>query len=137
MSVLSCLQTLSSETLLSAMEHQSIERSVSNIREKLIQHFGDGIADQLRFGSTTRGTNLPRLLDEYSDVDYMIVFADNDKAPQTAGFRRNVFSAFRNTPEQPHHRARVSSHQVRSGACQRNFLVWTPNPRQGTHVAIN
>lgn len=91
MSVLSCLQTLSSETLLSAREHQSIERSVLNIREKLIQHFGDGIADQHRFGSTTRGTNLPRQLDEYSDVDYMIVFADNDKAPQTYLDRLRVF----------------------------------------------
>lgn len=91
MSVLSCLQALSSETLVSARERASIERSVANVRSKLNQHFGDSVADQYRFGSTTRGTNLPRLLDECSDVDYMIVFADNDKAPQTYLDRLRVF----------------------------------------------
>lgn len=91
MSVLSCLQTLSSETLVSARERTSIERSVANVRQKLGLHFGDGVADQFRFGSTTRGTNLPRSLDESSDVDYMVVFTDNDKTPQTYLDRLRVF----------------------------------------------
>lgn len=30
-----------------------------------------------------RGTNLPRILDDLSDVDYMVVFGDKDKTPQT------------------------------------------------------
>lgn len=91
MSVLSYLQSLSRETLASPRERASIERSISNVRQKLGWHFGDGVADQFRFGSTTRGTNLPRTLDEYSDVDYMVVFRDTDKVPQTYLDRLRVF----------------------------------------------
>jgi predicted nucleotidyltransferase len=91
MSVLSCLQALSRETQVSPQERTSIERSVANVRQKLGWHFGDGVADQYRFGSTSRGTNLPRALDECSDVDYMVVFTDNDKAPQTYLDRLRAF----------------------------------------------
>jgi hypothetical protein len=65
MSVLSCLQALSRETQVSPQERTSIERSVANVRQKLGWHFGDGVADQYRFGSTSRGTNLPRALGEW------------------------------------------------------------------------
>lgn len=83
MSVLSYLQRCASETLLDDQERQKIDRSIFNLKERLSAHFGEAIADQFRFGSTTRGTNLPRALDESSDVDYMVVFSDSDKSPQT------------------------------------------------------
>lgn len=36
-----------------------------------------------KFGSQTRDTNLPRAMDEHSDVDYMIVFKDGGYTPRT------------------------------------------------------
>lgn len=34
------------------------------------------------FGASTRGTALPRPMDDRSDIDYMIVFGDNEPEPQ-------------------------------------------------------
>src|SRR5260370_9100413 len=41
------------------------------------------IAQHFRFGSSTRGTILPRSMDEQSDIDYMVVFSDGSATPQT------------------------------------------------------
>lgn len=49
----------------------------------LKQHF--------RFGSSTRGTILPRSMDEQSDIDYMIVFNENNATPQTYLNRLKTF----------------------------------------------
>lgn len=92
MSALSQLQNRARETLLSAQERGAIDRSIANLQQKLGGHFGDDISQHFRFGSTTRGTNLPRAFDEHSDVDYMVVFGDYDKAPQTYLDRLRVFA---------------------------------------------
>lgn len=83
MSILSYLQQRASEAVLSEQEKLSIDRSIGNLQQKLEAHFGQDLSQHFRFGSTTRGTNLPRSLDEFADVDYMIVFTDSDKSPQT------------------------------------------------------
>jgi hypothetical protein len=92
MSVLNYLQRCASETLVDEREREKIDRSILNLKERLDAHFGEVVADQFRFGSTTRGTNLPRAFDESSDVDYMIVFRDTDKSPQTYLDRLRTFA---------------------------------------------
>jgi len=55
-------------------------------------HFDTGVIKQhFRFGSSTRGTILPRSMDEHSDIDYMIVFSDNTATPQTYLNRLKAF----------------------------------------------
>ncbi len=83
MSVLSYLQDRASEAVLSEQERLSIDRSIGNLQQKLKAYFDQDLSEHFRFGSTTRGTNLPRSLDEFADVDYMVVFSDSDKSPQT------------------------------------------------------
>lgn len=91
MSVLGCLQDSAAEALVRESERVSIDRSISYLQQCLDRHFGRNVTRHFRFGSSTRGTNLPRALDEFSDIDYMIVFADQDKAPQTYLDRLRVF----------------------------------------------
>jgi hypothetical protein len=58
----------------------------------MAQHFAPGMIKQhFRFGSSTRGTILPRAMDEQSDVDYMIVFNDSNATPQTYLSRLRTF----------------------------------------------
>lgn len=83
MSVLSFLNALSVEAILTDAEKQSITTSINTLRNRLENDLGLLIATQFRFGSSTRGTMLPRDFDDESDIDYMVVFADSDKAPQT------------------------------------------------------
>ena len=84
MSVLSFLTDLASSAVLSATEQQSINTSVSTLQSRLGLHFEAGaIKQHFRFGSSTRGTILPRSMDEQSDIDYMIVFNDASATPQT------------------------------------------------------
>lgn len=92
MSVLAYLQRCATETLVDERERQGIDRSIRNVQDKLGAHFDSAIQDHFRFGSTTRGTNLPRLFDAGSDVDYMIVFRDSDKSPQTYLDRLRTFA---------------------------------------------
>jgi predicted nucleotidyltransferase len=82
-SVLSYLEERASEAVLSRQEKDSINRSIRNLRMRLDTHFGNQVANHFQFGSTMRGTNLPRTLDDLSDVDLMVVFSDTDKTPQT------------------------------------------------------
>lgn len=84
MSVLSFLTDLASSAVLSSTEQQSINTSVSTLQSRLGLHFEAGaIKQHFRFGSSTRGTILPRSMDEQSDIDYMIVFNDASATPQT------------------------------------------------------
>lgn len=47
-------------------------------------YFNPSIIEGFKFGSFTRKTILPRSVDEKSDVDYMVVFADGGEyTPQT------------------------------------------------------
>lgn len=83
MSVLSYLEKRASEAVLSSDENSSISTSISTLQTRLNSHFGTGLSEHFKFGSQTRGTILPRVMDEHSDVDYMIVFADGGYTPQT------------------------------------------------------
>lgn len=86
MSVNTHLTNLASNFVLSDAERSSIATSISTLSSRLNAYFGDGITSHFRFGSSTRGTILPRKADSNSDIDYMIVFdtaKDGRKKPQT------------------------------------------------------
>jgi hypothetical protein len=92
MSVLSFLNDTASNAVLSSPEQSSITTSISTLQSRLGLHFTDGeIKQQFRFGSSTRSTILPRSMDEKSDIDYMIVFADSSYTPQTYLNRLKAF----------------------------------------------
>jgi len=74
MSVNSYLSDLASELVLSTTEKESINKSVATLRSRLTAYFSDDIKEQFQFGSSMRGTILPRKADSESDIDYMVVF---------------------------------------------------------------
>jgi|JI9StandDraft_1071089.scaffolds.fasta_scaffold86953_2 hypothetical protein len=84
MSVQTHLSDLASSLILSSTENESIQTSISTLRSRLSDHFGSQVKEQLRFGSSTRFTMLPRKADEEADVDYMVIFDNTaDLKPQT------------------------------------------------------
>lgn len=83
MSVLSYLMSRASGAVLSGVEKESINTSISTLKARLGAYFDGELSDQFRFGSSTRGTILPRSMDEQSDIDYMVVFKDCQSVPQT------------------------------------------------------
>lgn len=92
MSVLSFLTTTASNAVLSGTEKIMIASSISTLQTRIRQHFPGGmIKEHFRFGSSTRDTILPRSMDERSDIDYMIVFSENDVIPQTYLNRLKAF----------------------------------------------
>lgn len=92
MSVLSFLTSTASNAVLSEDEKLSIATSISTLQSRISSHFTYGtIKRHFRFGSSTRGTILPRAMDEHSDIDYMIVFSENNATPQTYLNRLKVF----------------------------------------------
>lgn len=74
MSVNSHLVALASDLVRSEDETAKIATSIQALAAKAKSYFGREITAQLKFGSITRGTILPRKADEDSDVDYMMVF---------------------------------------------------------------
>jgi hypothetical protein len=92
MSVLSFLTDTASGTVLSATEQSSIATSITTLQSRMALHFDSGaIAQHFRFGSSTRGTILPRSMDEQSDIDYMVIFRDSSATPQTYLNRLKAF----------------------------------------------
>jgi predicted nucleotidyltransferase len=92
MSVLSFLTDTASSAVLSSTEQSSIATSISTLQSRMALHFDSGVIKQhFRFGSSTRGTILPRPMDEHSDIDYMVVFSDNNATPQTYLNRLKTF----------------------------------------------
>lgn len=83
MSVLTYMQKRASDAVLSEAENSSIRRSISTLQSRLDGHFSTNISEHFRFGSSTRGTILPRSIDDNSDIDYMVVFTDQGYTPQT------------------------------------------------------
>lgn len=83
MSVLGYLTSRAKDALMNSDEKASIKKSISTLKARLNTYFEGKLEDHFQFGSSTRGTNLPRSMDEYSDIDYMIVFEDDECAPQT------------------------------------------------------
>lgn len=92
MSVLSFLTDTASSAVLSTTEQSSITTSITTLQSRMALHFDSGvIAQHFRFGSSTRGTILPRSMDEKSDIDYMVVFSDGSATPQTYLNRLKTF----------------------------------------------
>jgi predicted nucleotidyltransferase len=92
MSVLSFFTNTASSAVLSTTEQSSITTSISTLQSRMSSHFATGVIKQhFRFGSSTRGTILPRAMDEKSDIDYMIVFSENNATPQTYLNRLKAF----------------------------------------------
>lgn len=92
MSVLSFLTNTASSAVLSSAEQSSITTSISTLQSRIGLHFASGaIKQHFRFGSSTRGTILPRSMDDHSDIDYMIVFSENNATPQTYLNRLKAF----------------------------------------------
>lgn len=85
MTVNSYLTNLASGLVLSSDEKSSISISITTLKMRLESYFGNGIKKHFQFGSSTRGTILPRKADSKSDIDYMVVFetSDGKKKPQT------------------------------------------------------
>lgn len=84
MTALTFLSETASKAVLTTDEQTSISTSISTLQNRISYHFDSGsIKQHFRFGSSTRGTILPRLMDEHSDIDYMIVFKENNATPQT------------------------------------------------------
>lgn len=85
MSVNTHLTSLASDLVLSETEKASISASIATLSSRLSGYFGNDITQKFQFGSSTRGTILPRKADSNSDIDYMIVFdtSDGQKKPQT------------------------------------------------------
>ncbi|MEY4980419.1 MAG: hypothetical protein RLZZ352_2689 [Pseudomonadota bacterium] len=96
MSVLSHLTNTASNAVLSDNEKSSISTSISTLQTRLKYHFSN-IDEHFQFGSSTRGTILPRKMDGNSDIDYIIVFNDAGFTPQTyltrlKGFAEKYYS---------------------------------------------
>ncbi|MCR2831163.1 hypothetical protein NR402_12845 [Acidithiobacillus ferrooxidans] len=92
MSVLSFLTDTASSAVLSSSEQSSITTSITTLQSRMALHFDSGaIAQHFHFGSSTRGTILPRSMDEQSDIDYMVVFSDGSATPQTYLNRLRTF----------------------------------------------
>jgi len=83
MTVLSYLQNRASNAVLSSSEKESITTSIATLQTRLNSYFGNNIKNKFQFGSSTRGTILPRSMDSHSDIDYMIVFYNGNYTPQT------------------------------------------------------
>jgi len=77
------LTRLAGKAVLSGTEKISIGLSVKTLKQRLNAHFAGELSDHLIFGSYSRGTILPRSMDERSDVDYMVIFSDGNYQPQT------------------------------------------------------
>lgn len=83
MTVNSYLTNLAGTGIVRDQEKASINRSIVTLEARLRQHFDSDVGLQFIFGSYSRGTILPRGMDANSDVDYMVVFADDSAKPQT------------------------------------------------------
>lgn len=84
MSVQSHLTSVSGNLVLSPTEKAGIETSISTLHTRLQSYFGSSLREAFKFGSSKRGTILPRRADAKSDVDYMVVFNEDTNAkPQT------------------------------------------------------
>ena len=83
MSVNAYLNRLAGQAIIRDTEKLSIDRSIATLEARLASYFPGQYTNNFVFGSYSRGTILPRNMDERSDIDYMIVFSDTTSRPQT------------------------------------------------------
>ncbi len=82
MGISNYLNTKAIESVIRDSEKDSIQKSIRFVKEKIDSYF-DNVENHFIFGSYTRNTILPRSIDEKSDIDYMVVFENDDSTPQT------------------------------------------------------
>lgn len=102
MSINSYLTELASDLVLSSDEKSSIGISIDTLSRRLDLYFNNGeLHKHFRFGSSTRGTILPRKADSRSDIDYMVVFKNpNNYKPDTLlGYLRKFMETYYSTSE--------------------------------------
>ena len=94
MTVATHLGDISSRLVLTEQEKSGITSSLTTLGDRLDSYFGDSLTSHFKFGSYPRVTVLPRVVDSYSDVDYLIVFStvDGKKKPQTYLDRLRTFA---------------------------------------------
>lgn len=84
MSVQSHLVELKNDLVLSSREKENIDSSIRSLSTRINSYFNGEVTSHFKFGSSTRGTILPRYADPNSDIDYMVVFKNpNDHKPQS------------------------------------------------------
>jgi predicted nucleotidyltransferase len=77
------MRELANKAVLRDEEKDNIRRSISTLQTRLNNYFTTDLDKHFIFGSYTRGTILPRKMDEQSDIDYIVVFNSNNFKPQT------------------------------------------------------
>lgn len=119
MSVNSHLTSLASDLVLSDSEKSSISTSIKTLSSRLNLYFGNKVIGHFQFGSSTRGTILPRKADGNSDIDYIVIFdtSDGKKKPQTylnhlRNFVTKKYSTSVNPPIPPHNFSFFESYQL-------------------------
>lgn len=94
MSITTYLDSLASKLVLKGSEKDKIKISIDTIQSRLTNYF-DNVEENFCFGSYTRGTILPRKADDNSDIDYIIVFKnENNYKPQTFLNRLKKFAEY-------------------------------------------
>lgn len=102
MSINSYLTDLASDLVLSSEEKSSIGTSIDTLSRRLGLYFNNGeLYKHFKFGSSTRGTILPRKADSGSDIDYMVVFENqNNYKPDTLlGYLKKFMEKYYSTSE--------------------------------------
>lgn len=102
MSINSYLTDLASDLVLSSDEKLSIGTSINTLSRRLDLYFNSGeLHKHFQFGSSTRGTILPRKADSESDIDYMVVFRNpNNYKPDTLlGYLKKFMQKYYSTSE--------------------------------------
>jgi hypothetical protein len=90
MSVLCHLTDNARKLVFYANGNSDISLSISTLDERLKAYFGTEIRETFRFGSSTRDTMLPRAVDEEADIDYMVIFKDEDELNHQSYFPMNL-----------------------------------------------
>ena len=86
MTINSYLNKLDKFICLNGDERERITKSIAAIKLRLDAHFNRKVCNRqinFKFGSYDRGTILSHKVDERSDIDYMVVFDDNQYTPKT------------------------------------------------------
>lgn len=83
MSVLSYLESLAGDALHLPGERKQVRDATEKLAARIRDHLGDEVVDQFKFGSSVRGTNLPKEYADEMDVDYLVVFRDRSLTPKT------------------------------------------------------
>ena len=87
MNINSYLRETSAKLIVKDDEKEKIQKSINAFIDHIKHYFTHQeyfrILDVIVFGSYSRDTNLPRSIDEDSDVDIMVVFEKDGSTPQT------------------------------------------------------